>query len=74
MKKHGLENKHGIEIRNKLVSLINNYKISPENVENELNKLIIKKSNELESETINELYKLIGKNKHNSTFSKQLIL
>ena len=72
LKTYGLSNQQGIEIRNKLVSLINNYKVSPKDVETELNKLLLKKSKEIESEILNEFYSLVGKTKHNSAYSKQL--
>lgn len=67
-----LEIKDGIQIRNKLVSLINSYQIDEQNLESKINALIDKKSQEVIDETIKKLYNITGKNSINSKFLKKL--
>ena len=67
-----LDINHGITIRNKIVSLINNYQIEENNIESKLNELINKQSKQIIDNTINELYKITGKTSINSKFLKKL--
>ena len=67
-----LDINHGITIRNKIVSLINNYKIEENNIESKLNELINKQSKQIIDNTINELYKITGKTSINPKFLKKL--
>ena len=60
------------EIKDEMISLINNYKISEKNLEDELIKLLDKKSKEVEEDALNELYSLIGKSENNQQYTKQL--
>ena len=72
LKEYGLEEIHGKEIKKELEDLINNYKISEKNVEIELEKRLKDKSKELEEEALDEMYRLVGRDKHNSKYLKQL--
>ena len=72
LKKYGLEQSHADEIKDEMISLINNYKISEKNLEDELIKLLDKKSKEVEEDALNELYSLIGKSENNQQYTKQL--
>ncbi len=67
-----LEVNHGIEIRNKIVSLINNYQIEEKDIESKLNELINKKSQEILDDNLNELYKITGKTTLNAKFLNKL--
>lgn len=67
-----LEINHGIEIRNKIVSLINNYQIEENDIESKLNELINKKSKEILDDILNELYKITGKTTLNAEFLNKL--
>lgn len=67
-----LEIHHGIEIRDKIVSLINNYQIEEKNIQSKITELINEKSQQIIDDTINYLYKLTGKKSVNSKFLKKL--
>ena len=67
-----LDINHGIQIRNHIVSLINNYQIEENKIESKLDELINKKSQEIINDNINELYKITGKTQLNSKFLKKL--
>ena len=54
-----LDINHGIQIRNHIVSLINNYQIEENKIESKLDELINKKSQEIINDNINELIKSI---------------
>ena len=69
---HHLEINHGIQIRTKIVSLINNYQIEEQNIESKLNELINEKSQELLNNNLKELYKITGKTSLDSKFLKRL--
>ena len=72
LKIYGLEEYHGNEIKNILISKINQYKLSSDQIESELNTLLRKKSGEVKKEILNELYIIIGKNK-NTTFYSNIL-
>lgn len=67
-----LDINHGIQIRNKIVSLINNYQIEENMIELKLDELINKKSQEIIDDTIKQLYNITGKTSINSKFLKKL--
>ena len=67
-----LEINDGIQIRNKIVSLINNYQIEENKIELKLDELINKRSKEIINDNINDLYQITGKAQINSKFSKKL--
>ena len=60
------------EIRKEMIDLINDYQIAEKDVESELNKLLQKKSAEIEKDTLNALYKIVGKVSLNPNFFSQL--
>lgn len=67
-----LDINQGIQIRNQIVSLINNYQIEENKIASKLDELINKKSQEIINDNINELYKITGKTQLNSKFLKKL--
>lgn len=67
-----LDINQGIQIRNQIVSLINNYQIEENKIESKLDELLNKKSQEIINDNINELYKITGKTQLNSKFLKKL--
>ena len=67
-----LDINHGIQIRNKIVSLINNYQIEENKIESKLDELITKESQKIIKDTLNELDKITGKTPLNPKFLKKL--
>ena len=67
-----LDINHGITIRNKIVSLINNFQIEENSIESKLNELINKQSKQIIDNTLNELYKITGKTSLNPKFLEKL--
>lgn len=65
---YGLNEFHGNKIKKDLISKINAFKLPYDKVESDLYNLLETKSKEVQKETINELYKIIGKNNHNSYY------
>lgn len=72
LKTLGLKEIHFHEIKNDMINLIEDYEISEENVEYELNKRLENKSKEIELEILDELYRIVGKTRINPTFLSQL--
>lgn len=67
-----LDINHGIQIRTKIVSLINNYQIEENKIESKLDELINKESQKIIKDTLNELDKITGKTPLNPKFLKKL--
>ena len=72
LNKLGLLESHFTPIKEEMINLIEEYEISPENVEKELNKRLKQKSNEIELETLDELYRIVGKTRLNPIFLNRL--
>lgn len=72
LKEYGIKESQFNEIKTELVNLINDYQISEKEVEVELNKRLQKKSDENEKETLNELYRIVGKTQLNPSFISKL--
>lgn len=69
---NNLEIEHGIEIRNRLISLINKYQLEEKDIELKLNELINKKVQQIIDDTLKELYKITGEKSINSKFLNRL--
>lgn len=72
LKKLGLAESQFVPIQDEMINLIEDYEISPENVEDELNKRLDEKSVENELETLDELYRIVGKTRLNPIFLNRL--
>lgn len=72
LSENNLKIEHGVEIRNRIVSLINRYQIEEKDIELKLNKLINKKVQQIIDDTLKELYKITGEKSINSEFLNKL--
>ena len=72
LNEYGIKESQFKEIKTEMVNSINNYQISENEVKEELNKRLEKKSEEIEKNTLNELYKIVGKTTLNPDFLNRL--
>ena len=72
LSENNLKIEHGVEIRNRIVSLINRYQIEEKDIELKLNELINKKVQQIIDDTLKELYKITGEKSINSEFLNKL--
>ncbi len=69
---NNLEIEQGIEIKNRLIALINKYQLEEKDIELKLNEFINKKVQQIINDTLKELYKITGEKSINAKFFNRL--